>query len=338
MTALKSARTLAASLGVLAVGALAATPAQAFDNVNWTWKKTVDEHVDIDAYIDIDVESTGMVQVEKLQVFLGSLKSSANTIGVVNIQPVPNGTWKEAYGSPYYHYGYCYQCTYKVWVPDSFNATTELPKVINSATSIANLQSITSDVPVFLHDAQFVADVSDRDHYRYGYDKFAYLLDKAGSGSGYGQYYESGNLHTDLAKAFIYGAAYGYLNPAEIEAKANTAVIVNASVDNTATAAANIASVTLESNVEGLKLNNGATDRNCHTYCDVDRLSNHVVIADYTQFAYANVVAEANTLGVVVNNYNSLGKIDALVNNAATALGNVVQIRVGTPAVPAAGE
>jgi hypothetical protein len=271
-----------------------------------------------------------MVQVEKLQVFLGTLKSSANTVGVINVQPHPGGSWETAYGSPNYYY-HCYQCSYKVWVPDSFDATTELPKVINSATSIANLQSITSDVPVFLHDAQFVADVAERDNHRYGYDKFAYLLDRAGSGTGYGQYAESGNLHTDLAKAFIYGAVYGYLSPAEIEAKANTALIVNASVDNTATAAANIASVTLESAVDGSKLNNGYDARTCHTYCDVDRLSNHVVIADYTQFAYANVVAEANTLGVIVNNYDSLGKIDALVNNAATALGNVVQIQVGAP-------
>jgi hypothetical protein len=330
MKALKSARTLAASLGVLAAGALAATPAMAFDNVDWTWNKYVDEYVDIDAYIDIDIESTGMVEVEKLQIFLGSVKTTANVVGVINIQPDAGGYYRDTY------YSYkCYTCWGKEWIAGSFDAVKELPEVINAATSIGNLQSITSDVPVFLHDAQFVANTNDKKQDYYRYDKFANLLDQAGNGSGYGHYYESGNLHTDLAKAFIYGAVYGLLSPAEISAKANVALVVNASVANSATAVANITTVTLESNVDGSKLNNGAANRDCHTYCDVDRLSNHVVIADLTQFAYANVSADANVLGVVVNNYNSLGLIDrALVDNAATAIGNAVQINVGNIPVP----
>src|SRR5690606_35928161 len=33
----------------------------------------------------------------------------------------------------------------------------DLPKVANAATSVANNQSIESDVPIYLHDAQFAA-------------------------------------------------------------------------------------------------------------------------------------------------------------------------------------
>jgi hypothetical protein len=59
-------------------------------------------------------------------------------------------------------------------------------------------------------------------------------------------------------------------------------------------------------------------------------LSNHVVIADITQFAYANVSAVSDVGGVIVDNYNSLGEIDrALVSSVATAVGNNVSINVG---------
>jgi len=87
MKSLKSARALAASLSVLAFGALAASPAQAFDEVHWTWTKDVTENVDIDVYIDVDVESTGLVEIEKLQIFFGSVKADSEIGHVTNNQP-----------------------------------------------------------------------------------------------------------------------------------------------------------------------------------------------------------------------------------------------------------
>ncbi|MFN9356260.1 MAG: hypothetical protein ACK6A4_05475, partial [Alphaproteobacteria bacterium] len=61
MKALKNARTLAASLAVIAASSLATSPAMAFDNVEWNWQKDIKEKVDIDVYVDVDVESTGIV-------------------------------------------------------------------------------------------------------------------------------------------------------------------------------------------------------------------------------------------------------------------------------------
>ena len=185
MTALQSARTLAASLGVLAVAAMAATPAQAFDNVNWSWKKDVNENVDIDVYIDVDVESTGLVEVEKLQIFLGNVNASSSVYGVKNVQPDIGGHWQQVY---------CY-CYGGYFVKDSFDATVELPEVVSTATAVGNNQSITSDVPVFLHDGQFGANTRFNDD-RWDYASLAGAVD-ARMGSNYegGGDGCNGNLH-----------------------------------------------------------------------------------------------------------------------------------------------
>ncbi|MBP6013545.1 MAG: hypothetical protein KBA31_15065 [Alphaproteobacteria bacterium] len=312
MTALKSARTLAASLGVLAFGALAATPAMAFDNVNWSWKKDVNEKVDIDVYIDVDVESTGLVEVEKLQIFLGNVTAESNVYGVANIQPDVGGHWQQVY---------CY-CYGGYFVHDSFDAKVELPEIKSAATAVGNNQSITSDVPVFLHDGQFVANTRFNDG-GWDYASLAGAVDArmGGGGDWNTDCNECGNFHTDLAVLFTLASAFGLLAPSEISATSEVGYILNASVDSTATAVANNISVNLESNVDG--------GTSCHTGCS-DRLSNHLVIADITQFAYANVSALSDVSGVIVDNYRNLGDIGGpLVNSVATAVGNNVSINVG---------
>jgi hypothetical protein len=301
MKAIKSARTLAASLGVLAVGALAATPAQAFDNVNWTWNKTLTSTEKHYVTISLDVDTTGMVEVEKLQIFLGTLNATS-TVSYIDNDP--------DYGGEYKYYWSC-GCQIAYWDKGTLNAITELPEVNSDAVAIANLQSITSDVPVYLHDGQFVANDASAT-YAANYDKFADLLTKAGCvncGA------DSGNLHTDLAKAFLYGAVYDVLDPATI------------SVDSTATAIGNITQVTLESDVNNV-------DTNCTDKCDP--YSNHIVIADLTQFAYANISATSTVSNVEVDSYTNMRKItnadgDVVpwVNSVATAIGNAVVINVG---------
>ncbi len=307
MKTLKSARILAASMAVLAVGAMA-TPAMAFDNVDWSWKKTVEQREYINVWIDLNVDTTGLVEVEKLQIFLGNLSAHSTVSHVYNSQD-QDGHWE------YIRYCYCY---IPVWVDPSEYAPTELPIVRSVATAVGNNQSITSDVPVYLHDGQFVANT------RYNYD-YADL----GTGLN-GQYHESGNLHTDLALLFTLGAAAGILQAADIHAYSNVYDIHNASVESSATAVANNISVDLESDVNGT--------------CTTDCLgkSNHIVIADITQFAYANVSAVSNVSGVSVDNYTglrlitspddnpaSLDPVVPLVSSVATAVGNNVSISVG---------
>ena len=77
MKTLKNVRALAASLGVLAMGAVAVSPAMAFDNVEWNWKNDTKQHTDVDVDVDVNVDSTGLVQIEKLQIFLGNVKAES---------------------------------------------------------------------------------------------------------------------------------------------------------------------------------------------------------------------------------------------------------------------
>lgn len=331
MKALKSARTLAASLGVIAGVALAASPAMAFDKVNWKWNKEVKEYVDIDAYIDLKVDISGMVEVEKLQIFLGGVTAEST---VKDIDNNVEHSYVKIPRQVEYKDEVCKKvngknkCSYETKTRTEYDykklaldATTELPEVNSDATAIGNLQQITSDVPVFLHDAQFVADVG-RDN-KADRTKFDDLLKEVGG--------HNSNLHTDLALAFTYGAVFGDLKAADITAKSHVEDIKNASVDSTATAFANLLSVTLESTRDG-----------CGAVCE-RKYNDHVLIADITQFAYANVKATSYVKDIEVNGYSSLREIPALegdgvvplVNSVATAVGNAAIIKVGVPEVTA---
>lgn len=362
MKALKSARTLAASLGVLAVGALAASPAQAFDDIDWDWKKDVNEKVDIDVYIDVDVESTGLVEVEKLQIFLGDATATATVEHIYN-----NPFYEESHRKDYFSHDPKSQqprlLTVCVWGKDCgggdhdknrdwdkvpvkpLDARYELPIIENSAQAIGNNQSITSDVPVFLHDGQFVANVRGDDDPKPCTNNWCDLMAGLPTSTSTtdlrtGRHDEpEGNLHHKIALVFGLLSLTPLLKHAEIEADATVQYVTNVSVDNSATAVANNIAVDLASDVDG--------GTSCDTGCD-DRLSNHVVIADITQFALANVTATATTKNVTATGYDHMRELttathktryddpDTLVqvptpwiSNTATAVGNNVSITVG---------
>lgn len=358
MKTLKSARILAASLGVLAVSALA-TPAMAFDNLEWSWDKDVKERVNIDVKINVDVRPTGLVEIEKLQIFLGDV-TATNYVAHIYNDPFYEGAGR---GSEYYvpdakvdnkprgpqpkticvygkNCGGGHDDGYdnnkdSGWdkIPvKPLNATIELPIILASATAVGNNQSISSDVPVFLHDGQFVAEVKDRYRDVYTADALSRGMPSGGSGGGgqcgryCGEAEPEGNFHTDLAVAFLVGAALGVFEEAEITARSTVNDVRNVSVDNSSTAVANNLSVNLES----------------------DTASNHVLIADITQFAIANVTADTRTTNVTATGYDHMRQLTTAtmapsdsnpyqvinvptpwVSSTATAVGNNASIKVG---------
>jgi hypothetical protein len=328
MKALKSARTLAASLGVLAGVAIAASPAMAFDKVDWNWTvhKYQKEFVDVD--VDIDIDATGLVQIEKLQIFLGNSRANAEVYGVKNDAaheyvkvPVQVKVCEKTYRGEH-----CEWKTEYKYEPLALTVA-QLPEVKNAASAFGNLQVITADVPIFLHDGQFVANVKG-DYYGDDSD-----IDAATAifGLGLALAGVGGNTHTDLAKVFTWGAVTGVLDKADIKAEANVGYIKNATVDNSAFAAANLIQVSLESdNVGGPTT---CTGQGYHKTC-VTPPSDHLVQADITQFAFANVTANAKVHGVEIDGYNLDGIDRAIVNNVATAIGNAVIVNVGKVPVP----
>jgi hypothetical protein len=194
---------LLAGASALVLGlALAPAPAHAFKEVKWKWDAHVHtwvkEYVDIDVYVD----PSGMVMVEDLQVFVGDVKAASYVDDIENHQPDTGKKWG------HFDFG-------KKWGghkdPVSYNALTELPEVISSATAVANNTAIESEVHVNLHEKQVVVG-----------DKGGYPTNLSSSGFGY----------------------YGGIPTAEIEAISDVENILNASVDSSATAVAN--NMTLE--------------------------------------------------------------------------------------------
>lgn len=422
MKALKSARTLAASLGVLAIGALAASPAMAFDNLEWNWQKDIEQKEKIDVKIDLDIDITGMVEVEKLQIFLGDAEAESLVHKIYN-DPTPEGD--KPHGPPkppeppkphvFGKNGHDNNngCDTRSRGKDNcggghdgpkdppevevklLDATTELPIVLSSASAIGNNQSISSDVPIFLHDGQFVANVKE-DH-RGGDNhcdnrgrcqeppKPAFnpdALASASSGGGFNSngHYDpgpQGNLHTLIAGLFGLGAVTGELKHADITATSKVWDVRNVSVDSSATAVANNISVNLASDVDGsssgstARFTNGGSNgggnncgpsngrggnNNCHNDDDDDvggTISNHVVIADITQFALANVTATSHVKDVKASGYSNMRELTTStlstkegepgytidvptpwVSSVATAVGNNVSINVGRDLTP----
>lgn len=312
MNVLKNARTLAASMAVLAASTLASSPALAFDRVDWNWKTDINEKVDIDVYIDVDVETTGLVQIEKLQIYLGDASASSDVSNIANLPLRTSFRYR-------------------------LDAPTQLPIVLSSATAVGNNQSITSDVPVMLHDGQFVANVADGKCLS-SCDAVS-LAALAAALPSVKNFIGGSNLHTDIAGLFTVGAAVGAFQKSEIDASSTVRNVLNVSVDSSATAVANNLSVELASDVDG--------GTKCAMFCK-DRLSNHVAIGDITQFALANVTATSSVSNVAALGYKdmrelttatltpvegSLGNVVSVptpwVSSVASAIGNNVSINVG---------
>lgn len=323
---------LLASVSAAALTLMAVSPASAFDRVNWTWDAEILETVNKNVNIDINLEPTGMVMVEDLQVMIGDVTATSTVYGIENNQPSSGGTvdlgtldvqFNYALGggllddgtqSPEVVDGFVDETDQEpningnvmvtldlgeVEVPptDSYDALTELPEVISAATAVANNTSITSDASIQLHEGQFAFNVLGED-----------------SGSDNGIFVPgAGTENSNLTAAGVLGvlALTGNIAPSQIEATSEVYDILNATVDSSATAVANNLTVNVEA--EG-----------------PDRL----VIADIVQFAFADVTATSSVYDISLNQYTNLGSLDRpIVNSIATAVGNNKSITVTAPVV-----
>jgi hypothetical protein len=295
---LLTATAAAALLGMTAPGALA------FDKVNWEWDKHVKEWVNIDIDIKARFYPDGIVEVEKLQAHFGDVHAYATVNGVYNNLPVKEPPkWYDPKHPPI-----------RVDGPSA----KDLPKVLNAATAVGNNQSIDSTVPILLHDAQFLGgnldglDCSKAQNFA----ACAFLLTGAGI--------DADNTHTEIAGLLTAAALLGALEKADINATANVSNILNAYVENSATAVGNNASFTIEPTLD--------------KYGKVISSDNNVLIADLTQWSYADVKAQAYVGNVVLEGYEDFGRacfgggcdeVTPIVSNVATAVGNNLNISVG---------
>jgi len=323
---------LLATVSAAAIGVMAATPASAFDQVNWTWNTTLTENIAKNVNVNINLTPTGMVMVEDLQVQIGDVKAISSVHDVSNNQPLPEDTFSGGPLDIQWHYGIggtllndgfnspeitAANVDETDQSPDingtvtatldlsqlavaSFDALTELPSVVSAATAVANNTSISSDVSVQLHEGQFAFDTR-----HYGGPES--IDDLSGLDVALGD-------NSNLSAAGVLGilALTGNLGHSDIEAGSYVGDILNATVDSSATAVANNLTVNVAP-VSG---------------------QDSLAIADIVQFAYADVEAKSIVHDVNLNNYTNLGVLSRpIVNSVATAVGNNKSITVMTPAV-----
>lgn len=359
-------------LGATAATALIAMApaAYAFEEVDWTWDANIDQNVTIDIDIDSTITPSGAIQIEKLQMHFGDLSSSSVVDGVYNNASVGEGTGTgtviidetfsfdtetddsvipsavvpvvgtddgdsdltasltggsldESTDQLLLSVNVQGEVPVENVIVDGVLEAVDLPKVENSATSVGNNQSIESNVPIYLHDAQFAAgsfnptcgsgDGGDCP------DEIGFLVGAFGVTELDGQL-EDVNEHTSIAGLLTVAAATGFIEPAAITANASVSNVLNAYVQNSATAVTNNASFEVAS----------------------DDPDNHYVVADLTQWGYANLTATANVNGVTIDGYTGFGAaglggggddITPIVSSSATAVGNNLSIKVGVPDV-----
>ncbi|TVQ81839.1 MAG: hypothetical protein EA357_11580 [Micavibrio sp.] len=331
---------LLASASVIALGLGIASPAHAFDSVDWSWNNEVNSAANITVTVDDTFDWSGLTQVEKLQMNIGNLEATSTLSDIHNNPPAlaegevftideimtittnydkngeENGSMPSSGGivtndpngivdgtlidGSLSEQENAFTSIVDIHLQGEFELTDleglvndaeDLPHLESAATAVANNQSISSTSAMTLHDAQ------------YNFGGFN------GEGGLDGDLFDAeGNAHTDLAFGLTLAAAMGQIAAGSIDATSSVDNITNASVDSAATSVANNLSVTIEPTQPG----------------------DAFLMADLTQFNYANGTASSSVTDLNVNNYANLAALDGpLVSSVATAVGNNVSISVG---------
>ncbi|MGB4056682.1 MAG: hypothetical protein WBK77_01200 [Alphaproteobacteria bacterium] len=348
---------LLASAAVLALSLGTVSQAQAFDNVDWNWDKQVTSVENITINVNDTFDWSGLVEIEKIQANIGEVSATSTVTGITNTPPVENGTING--GVVVIDETFSFDATYNDESPNfavnpvgplastpgnpalqgsltggdvneqtdsiadlTFHVTGEvafddiivgdaldavdLPEVVSVATAVANNQSIDSTSAVNLHDAQF--NFGGFGEVVRGDTEIPVVAFVPGDLQFLAVADATDNTHTDALLGLTLAGALGIITPGEVSATSTVSAIVNATVDSQATAVGNNLSVNVEPTLPG----------------------DATLIADLTQFNFADTTATSSVSGVSITNYANLDVLDGpIVNSAATAVGNNVSISVG---------
>lgn len=218
----------------------------------------------------------------------------------------------------------------------TYDAATELPSLDATATALANNAAIEGQGVVNVHAGQFA-------------------FDPAGTGGEVGEPtggeadlasfdYDPTNPNSNLSGALALAALAlnGDIAPSAITATSNASYIENFAVDAGATALANNMNISVVAggtpdveDPDTETMSSAFCFQGCGNGDDSDGIQPDVaLIADATQFAYADVSATSNVDHISLNNYTGLGALDQpVISGTATAIGNNLSIKVGAPAI-----
>jgi hypothetical protein len=363
---LRKSTYLTSAASVALIAGLAASPAQAFDDVDWQWEKNVNDNVVKEALISSEINPSGLVDVQKFQLHVGNLSSNSevtnvtydrvgetgdgetqtvtidgrfddeevdengdevaidnaaedvdgdgiNETGGVAIDSVSNASVAQD-GLDVTPAGGDEDDSFELTLSvdpeaadgelDRLDATTQLPEVESSATSVANNQSVDTQVHTELNDGQLAYGSAQESEGELNNDDLEVVRAFEGTNDGID------NDQMSAALAAAVGNINGTISKASITANSTVANITNASVDSDATAVTNNMSATL----------NATSGEDA------------VMVADITQAGFADVGATSDVNNVSANNFKNMREIDPFVSSTATAVGNNLSITVTSPA------
>jgi hypothetical protein len=300
---------LLAGASALAMGmGLAATSANAFNEVNWTWDAHIDETITktVDITIDIDLDSLTMVELYQLQV--GDVTASSSVTNIQNNQPnggVAGGTQEVDLGTLFFSGNYN-PGTGAVSETSTVGSETD-PEFLNGSVNpgapfgvVMNFDLGTIEVEWEPEDGVGPFDAAV---------DLAHVVSEAtavGNNANIASGDDAVQLHVEqtVMGADNFDSSFGG-SLASISADSFVQNILNASVESTATAVSNNLNVEVAS--EGPE---------------------SAMIADFTQLSYANVSATSTVADVSLNNYFNLAAVNPVVSSVATAVGNNANINV----------
>ncbi|MGE5477135.1 MAG: hypothetical protein ACM3Q1_10800 [Bacteroidales bacterium] len=311
--------------------AFAATPAAAFDGVDWNWDATMREHVKINFDISSDpFIPTGLTQVEQMQVSAGNIYAGTNQ-NYTSFEPALPGDDKDHGGKDFGRFDL--KDDHHEPKTGPLTATIDLGRLEGNATAAANMASIQSDVGVYSHDTQIAFGGFDK------IDDKTDVFQALGAALASSAVVGSGNRGTDALAVAAIAAQFGLIEQGSVTSYAEAKHVKNAQLSLNSTAAGNLHTIT-----NGPAEDIGGTVQASFKGQDggkdvvVPQLSNSIVIADLNQFNLMNVTATADAHGLTVSGYSGLGKLadqygtpTAVSSVNASAFGNLSTVtnRVG---------
>lgn len=340
-----------AASAVLALGM--ASPALAFDNVNWTWNKTIDEVVTKTINITADLEPTGMTEVEKLQIQIGDVNASSTVSGIYN-EPIRDGGTGTA----------------SVIIDETFSFNADVDDNPDPSEILGPVDGVDDG------DSLVTATLLDGGETDEGADTVTFQIQVEGeipfefvptesldaelelpavvsSATAVGNNQSitssvSTQLHdaqilfdvnegglSDLDRTDLFATALGLAATSDATGNTHTNIALSVALA-AATGAIEKAYISADSTVYDIynaTVDSSATAVGNNMNVEVDAVSpgDALLIADITQVSVADVSATSSVYGVSIYGYHNLGAVSPIVSSTATAVGNNLNITVSSP-------
>jgi hypothetical protein len=357
---------LLAGASAAAIGlALVAAPAAAFDQVNWTWDANITEVITKDVNIDINLDPTGMVMLEGLQVSIGDVSATSNVSDIFNNQAGSGMSfesleipivWDTAGGRPVL--GEAYSTTNLSLAPgtgvvfldpDGNEIGTD---VVLNCIGGSVLATACTSLGTFSIAVELNGEIVPLDSLDATIELPEVLSTATAVGNNLsitgdtsvqlhqGQFtFGDGNVSFDdlgdiVAVLATYGVAAG------LAGEGVNSNLVGAGTLGTAAILgilekAEISADSTVNNILNASVDSAATAVGNNLSVTIEAEGDdRLLIGDAVQFSYANIAAMSDVSQGSVNNYTNLGMLDRpLVSSVATAVGNNLSINVSAPSV-----